>query len=899
MVDDRGEAAVVADLDEEYEIVAELGRGGSAVVYRARDRALGRDVAIKLVRGRADGLDDELIARLGREARMVAKLQHPQIVSVYAVKRLPDGLALIMQWVPGRTLKQTILEEGPLAPARAEALLRDIASALAYAHAHGVIHRDVKPENIFLDAVSGRALLSDFGIASSREFDSRLTMTGTAIGTPTYMAPEQIDGAPADSRSDVYSLGLVAWEMLTGHRPWEGDSLYNVIYRQKHEALRPIDDVRADVPERLQYLIERALQKRPGARWAGADGLLAQLEGSVLPPDWTQWRIAHRRRQEAREAERVAEREARRQAPRHGHAAAHGAAPASLFATALQTIRFRRPDPLIDESTATADAERQITLDANAAHATHASFDASALPPTSIESGSGHDDQPTWMQDEDDDAAVVSPSRGRRWATLGVAAIAVLALAGTWLALGRPAGMGRSDSASIAALDERAVRELPVGLPVAPPIAPPSAPAPADSAGMVAPPSGGASIDSLAATLAVAPDNDPADNGVPPRRARRALPAPVNAPVNASVNAPAVAAVPVEPSLRATSDPGIIAAGGRHSCVVRDARLSCWGANDDGQLGSGAFEDAAFPGAVRSELRFSQVSSGLSHTCALAREGDVYCWGSDAFGQLGDATRTSRSAPVRVASNLLFTAIRAGRDHSCALTIDGVIACWGSNARGQLGDGTTLTRATPTVAATSLRFIAVTAGWQHSCALTRDGSAICWGDNASGQLGDGTVVSRATPLPVSGSTRFTSIAAGSNQTCAISTFGSLWCWGRDGAGSSPGSPRTEPTRVPTSAAFTSVVAGTVHVCARSTTGDVWCMGRNGYGQLGDGTTSDRSVPVKVIAPAPFTSVSAHGAHTCGVLTNGDTMCWGYNIDGQLGDGTRNNQPRPVRVGTPR
>ncbi|QJR34731.1 protein kinase domain-containing protein [Gemmatimonas groenlandica] len=883
MVDDRGEAAVVADLDEEYEILAELGRGGSAVVYRARDRALGRDVAIKVVRGRPDGLDAELIARLGREARMVAQLQHPQIVSVHAVKRLPDGLALIMQWVPGRTLKQTILEEGPLAPARAEALLRDIASALAYAHAHGVIHRDVKPENIFLDAVSGRALLSDFGIAFSREFDSRLTMTGTAIGTPTYMAPEQIDGAAADARSDVYSLGLVAWEMLTGHRPWEGDSLYNVMYRQKNEALRPIDDVRSDVPERLQYLIERALQKRPGARWAGADGLLAQLQGSVLPPDWVHWRVAHQRRQEVR----AAEREARRRAPHDGAAAAHGAAPVGLFAAALQTIRFRRPESGAEPFTPTSNSERSIALVESSALAAPAVINTGAAN-TNSGANVANDDQPTWMQGGNDEVDIVSPSRGRRWVALGVAVVALLALIGAWRVLGTPAEIGRSDSASISTLSDVAARELPVGLPIAPPVG--------DS-------SSDSSSDSLSATLDVAPDDSVSNAVVPPPAPTNVLPRarPIEPTLPGPVlaGAPPVAPVPVEPSLRATSDPGIVAAGGRHSCVVHDARLTCWGANDDGQLGSGGFDDASFPGSVRGEFQFTQVSSGLSHTCALAREGDVYCWGSDAFGQLGDATRTSRSAPVRVASNLLFMAIRAGRDHSCALTTDGVVVCWGSNARGQLGDGTTIARATPTAAATSLRFIAATAGWQHSCGLTRDGAAICWGDNASGQLGDGTVVSRATPLPVTSAMRFTSIAAGSNQTCAISTLGSLWCWGRDGAGSSPGTPRTEPTRVASAAAFTSVVAGTVHVCARSTSGEAWCMGRNGYGQLGDGTTVDRNVPVKVLAPLPFTSLSANGAHTCGVLTSGETMCWGYNIDGQLGDGTRNNQPRPVRVGTPR
>jgi len=227
---DGPEEVEVADLEDEYELLGELGRGASAIVYRARDRALGRLVAIKVVRAHSIASADDAMLRLAREARTVAKLQHPNIVTVHAVRRLrTGGLALVMQLVPGRTLKQAITEHGPFAPEQAEQVLRDVASALAYAHAHGVVHRDVKPENIFLDADSGRAMLSDFGIAHSADNESRLTMTGAAIGTPAYMAPEQIDGAPADARSDLYSLGLVTWEMLTGQRPWEGESLFNVI----------------------------------------------------------------------------------------------------------------------------------------------------------------------------------------------------------------------------------------------------------------------------------------------------------------------------------------------------------------------------------------------------------------------------------------------------------------------------------------------------------------------------------------------------------------------------------------------------------------------------------------------------------------------------------------------
>ena len=222
------------DLDEladDYALLGELGRGGSAVVYLARDRTLDREVAIKVVHPRPTSPDDDPVARLAREARTVAQLQHPHIVTVYAVRRLRSGgLALVLQYVPGTTLKTVIQRDGPLAPERCERILRDVAQALAYAHARGVIHRDVKPENIFLDGATGQALLADFGIARSDEHDS-MTLTGMAIGTPFYMSPEQVEGAPLDGRSDLYSLGLVAWEMLTGRRPWDGESLYLVIWR--------------------------------------------------------------------------------------------------------------------------------------------------------------------------------------------------------------------------------------------------------------------------------------------------------------------------------------------------------------------------------------------------------------------------------------------------------------------------------------------------------------------------------------------------------------------------------------------------------------------------------------------------------------------------------------------
>jgi tRNA A-37 threonylcarbamoyl transferase component Bud32 len=266
-------------LGPDYEIIRELGRGGVSIVYLARDRELGREVAIKVIREQYVE-DEEALARFAREARTVARLQHPNIVSVHGARRLgAQRLALIMQHVTGPTLRQVIRETGPLHFATVEQVLCDIARALSHAHRFHVVHRDIKPENIYLDREAPRALLSDFGIAKPLDVDSAVTMHGVVLGTPAYMAPEQVDGGRVDARSDVYSLGLVGYEMLTGRRPWEGESIYNVLYKQKHEELPPLAEARADVPATLRAVIERALQKDPALRWQGMDELLVGLLG--------------------------------------------------------------------------------------------------------------------------------------------------------------------------------------------------------------------------------------------------------------------------------------------------------------------------------------------------------------------------------------------------------------------------------------------------------------------------------------------------------------------------------------------------------------------------------------------------------------------------------------------
>src|SRR4051812_36072705 len=203
-------------LEDQYELIRELGQGGMAAVYLAKRRDSGKLVAIKAIRARY--LDDpDALQRFAREARTVADLSHPNIVRTEAIEEMGDrAIAIIMEYVAGGTVRDRLREYGAFSAEDAEAVLRDVANSLRYAHHRGIVHRDVKPENVFLEKSTGRALLSDFGIARRIEGDVPITMLGASLGTPQYMSPEQIDGRAVDGRSDIYSLGVLGWELLTG-----------------------------------------------------------------------------------------------------------------------------------------------------------------------------------------------------------------------------------------------------------------------------------------------------------------------------------------------------------------------------------------------------------------------------------------------------------------------------------------------------------------------------------------------------------------------------------------------------------------------------------------------------------------------------------------------------------
>jgi len=271
--------ALQAALGPQYRIGRELGRGGMGVVFRAIDTTLDRPVAIKVVHPDL-AAHPSIGSRFLAEARTIARLRHPNVVAVHAAGTADGLLYYVMDEIAGESLRQRLERDGRLDPAEAGRITADLASALDAAARAGVVHRDVKPENVLIEAGTGRALLADFGIARAVAGDSAgpATGQGVAVGTPTYMSPEQAAGEEVDGRSDLYALGIVAYEMLTGRPPFTGASRVVV---SKHIAERPapVGKVRRGTPPRLAAAVMRALEKHPSDRWQTGEEFRQALAG--------------------------------------------------------------------------------------------------------------------------------------------------------------------------------------------------------------------------------------------------------------------------------------------------------------------------------------------------------------------------------------------------------------------------------------------------------------------------------------------------------------------------------------------------------------------------------------------------------------------------------------------
>ncbi len=254
------------------------------VVYRAKDRRLKRTVAIKVLPPEL-AFRSDIKTRFLREAETAAQLNHPNIVDIYAVDEAEGIVYFVMAYITGDNLAKRLHDHGALSVDETRRTMRDVADALAYAHERGVVHRDIKPDNILIDAQSGRPMVTDFGIARAvSDSDSRLTATGIAIGTPTYMSPEQAAGERTiDGRSDLYSLGILGYQMLTGEPPFIANSTPAILVKHISERPIPVDQRRADVPQDLARIIMILLEKDPANRLPSAAATVAALDTGRVP----------------------------------------------------------------------------------------------------------------------------------------------------------------------------------------------------------------------------------------------------------------------------------------------------------------------------------------------------------------------------------------------------------------------------------------------------------------------------------------------------------------------------------------------------------------------------------------------------------------------------------------
>jgi eukaryotic-like serine/threonine-protein kinase len=258
-----------------YELQRKVARGGMADVFLSRDLLLDRPVALKVLFPEFAS-DPSFVQRFRREAQSAARLTHPNVVSVFDWGQEGTTYFIVMEYVEGRSLAQVLKESGRMDPDRAATVAADVADALAFAHEHGVVHRDVKPGNVLVTN-GGHVKVADFGIARAVSTVENLTQTGTVMGTATYFSPEQARGGAVDPRSDVYSLGVVLYEMLTGTPPFTGDNPVSVAYKHVQELPVPPRRLREDIPEGLEAIVLKAINKNPDNRYATATEMRADL----------------------------------------------------------------------------------------------------------------------------------------------------------------------------------------------------------------------------------------------------------------------------------------------------------------------------------------------------------------------------------------------------------------------------------------------------------------------------------------------------------------------------------------------------------------------------------------------------------------------------------------------
>ena len=350
-----------------------------------------------------------------------------------------------------------------------------------------------------------------------------------------------------------------------------------------------------------------------------------------------------------------------------------------------------------------------------------------------------------------------------------------------------------------------------------------------------------------------------------------------------------------------------VSSGYQHTCALdTSGKAWCWGANQYGQLGVFTSTTcktvgpcARRPVEVSGGRTFVKIAAGVTHSCGLTAAGEAWCWGGgdeggDA-GFLGNGTVAQSNTPVEVIADSAFTQISIGLSNSCALTASGQAWCWGRNLRGEVGDSTQLARVVPVPVKGEARYTKITMGLEHSCGLRTTGIAQCWGHNRFGQLGRGAVTYNSlglvgtTPARVVGDVAYTDISAGGEHTCALRTDGVIECWGVNSTAGQLGdlsglTHRGIPGAVADTLKYTALASGTVTTCARATGGAPYCWGSNNYGAIGNGNRSPlpAQFPVANLG-SDFVRFGGGGQHMCALTAGQKLYCWGDRQFGQIGN----------------
>lgn len=351
-------------------------------------------------------------------------------------------------------------------------------------------------------------------------------------------------------------------------------------------------------------------------------------------------------------------------------------------------------------------------------------------------------------------------------------------------------------------------------------------------------------------------------------------------------------------------------------------QLASWGYGTYGELGNGSTSSSPVPVSVTTSgvlngKTISQVSSGRNMTCVLDTAGLAYCWGGNSDGQLGNGTTTSSNVPVVVSmpDGVRFSSISVGAAHVCAVSTTGAGYCWGWSGQGELGGATpvspfTVTTPQPVTMPTGKTFRSISAGNRYTCAVTTDNLGYCWGLNGDSQLGIGSGSGTGVPpTQVAGSLSFRIIEAGSSTTCGLTTSDAAYCWGLGGFGQLGNNSTTTEVSAPVAVSTTgglpdtyaSLTSGTLSdfFCGLTSSGEAWCWGQNSNGQLGNGTTTDAQTPVQVnpVASRTYSAISTGWDFACAVTNLGEAYCWGNNANGRLGDNTITSKTTPTAVST--